>query len=112
MIIYHNARCRKSRETLELIKKEGVEAEVVEYLKNPLKESEIRTILKKLKMKAADIIRKNEPLYLEKYASKKLSEKEWIRVLSDNPVLMERPIVVKDNKAVLGRPPENVKKLF
>lgn len=112
MKIYHNPRCRKSRETLEMIREKGIEVEVVEYLKQPMTEFELKHVLDKLNIGAEQLIRKGENLYKEKYKGKNLSESQWIKAMAENPVLMERPIVVKENKAVLGRPPENVKKLF
>ena len=112
MIIYHNPRCRKSRETLEIIKDQGIEPEIVEYLKTPLNVTELKEVLGKLNIKAEDLIRKGESVYKEKYKGKALNEDAWIKAIADNPVLMERPLVVKGMKAVLGRPPENVKELF
>ena len=112
MIIYHNPRCRKSRETLAIIKDNGVQPEIVEYLEHPLNKEELREVLKKLNMKASEIIRKGEVVYKEKFKGKELSEDEWIQAISEHPKLMERPIVVKGNKAVLGRPPENANALF
>lgn len=112
MIIYHNPRCRKSRETLEIIKNKGVEVDIVEYLKNPLSEGELSEIVSKLGISAQDLIRKGESVYKENYKGKEMSESEWIKAMAQNPVLMERPVVVKGNKAVLGRPPENVNELL
>ncbi len=105
LIIYHNPRCTKSRETLALIEKK--KPEIVEYLKTPPTGTELKALLKKLGLSAQEIIRKKEPLYIEKYKDKKLSEEKWVDVLAKNPILIERPIVVKGNKAVIGRPPEN-----
>ncbi len=112
MIIYHNPRCRKSRETLEIIKSKGVDPKVFEYLINPLNEKELKEILAILNMKAEQLIRKGEAVYKENYKGKDLSEDEWIKAMIEHPKLMERPIVVNGDKAVLGRPPENVKKLL
>src|SRR4051812_43797439 len=102
--IYHNNRCTKSRCALELIEKKTKDFQVIEYLKIPPTEKEIKGILKKLGMKPEDIIRKKEPLFLEKFKDKKLTEEQWIKVLAKNPILIERPIIVKGNKAVIGRP--------
>ena len=112
MKIYHNPRCRKSRETLQLIEEKGIEPEIVEYLKEVPSEKEITDLLKKLDIPAEKLLRKGEAIFKEKYKGKELSEAEWIKAMHENPKLIERPIVVKDNKAVLGRPPENVKELF
>ncbi len=110
LFIYHNPRCTKSRETLALIEKK--KPEIVEYLKTPPSATELKMLLKKLGLSGQDIIRKKEPLFIEKYKDKKLSDEKWIAILVKNPVLIERPIVVKGNKAVIGRPPENVLKLI
>lgn len=110
--IYHNTRCSKSRCALELLEKKKINPEIVEYLKTPLTEKEIRELLKLLGLKAIDIVRKGEELYKEKYKDKKMSEADWIKILAKNPVLIERPIVVKGNKAVIGRPPELVLELL
>lgn len=110
--IYHNPRCSKSRETLEILKENGQEPEIVEYLKDAPDEKELRRIVEMLGIGAEELVRKGEPLYKEKYKSKKYSNDQWIRILAENPVLLERPIVVKDNKAILGRPPQNVLQLL
>ena len=106
--IYHNTKCSTSRKALSILKELGLEIEVVEYLKTPPNEKEIKGLLGMLSMKAEDIVRKKEPLFKEKFADKKLTESQWIKVLADNPVLIERPIIVKGNKAIVGRPPEKV----
>ncbi len=108
IIIYHNNRCSKSREALSILQNEGVNFETIEYLKTPPTQKDIKELLNKLSMKAQDIIRKGEPLYKENFADKKLSENEWVKALADNPILIERPIIVKGNKAVIGRPSEKV----
>ena len=106
--IFHNPRCVKSRETLALLESKGVKAEIVEYLKTPPTAEELKEILQKLGLKAEDIVRKSETLYKEKFADKKHTEVQWIKILVNNPVLIERPIVVNGKKASLGRPPEKV----
>lgn len=112
IIIYHNNRCTKSRCALELIEKKTKNFQVIDYLKNPPSEKELKSILKKLGLKAEEIIRKKEPLFKEKYQGKKFTEDQWIKILVQNPILIERPIVVKGNKAVIGRPTENVEKIL
>lgn len=109
--IYHNTRCSKSRCTLDLLNETGQPYEVVEYLKTPPTEDELREILAKLHMKPEEIVRKSETLYKEQFAGKTYSDEEWIKILVANPVLIERPIVVSDFEAVIGRPPENIYKL-
>ncbi len=110
--IYHNPRCSKSRETLTLLRDRGHEPRIIEYLKEPPTEAELETILIKLGIRARDLVRKKETLYLEKFEGKELTEAEWIRVLAENPILIERPIVITEKGAALGRPPENVLPLF
>ena len=112
MKIYHNPRCTKSRETLRIISDAGIEPEIVEYLQNPPSREELNSILSMLKMKPEEILRKNEAVYKEKYKGKNLTDDEWIEIMIENPKLIERPIVVKGDQAVLGRPPENVKRLI
>ncbi len=112
MKIYHNPRCSKSRQTLKLIQERGLEPEVIRYLDMPPTKEELRSLLKKLGLKAEELVRKGEALYKERYKGKELSEEDWLDVLSQNPRLIERPIVVKGSKAVLGRPPEKVLELL
>lgn len=112
MKIYHNTRCSTSRKTLAIIEEAGESPEIVEYLKTPPSEVELKDLLNKLGMKAEDIVRKKEALYKEEYKDKKLTNAQWIKVLAKNPILIERPIVVRADKAVVGRPPENVKELL
>lgn len=106
--IFHNNRCSKSREACSILEEEGIKFETIEYLKTPPSQKEIKELLKMLKLKAEDVIRKSEPLFKEKFAGKKLSEAQWIKILADNPILIERPIIIKGNRAVIGRPPEKV----
>ena len=108
MKIYHNPRCSKSRQTLSLIKEKGVEVEIIEYLKVIPSEKELRSIIKLLGIKPEKLLRKGEADYKENFKGKILSDEEWISAMVQYPKLIERPIVVSDNKAILGRPPENV----
>ncbi len=106
--IYHNPRCGKSRDTLAILTGKGIEPEIVDYLKTPPTREELRGILKKLGMKPEQIVRKGEDVYKQNFSGKILSGDQWLDVLAKNPILIERPIVVKGSKAVIGRPPENV----
>lgn len=108
MKIYHNPRCRKSRETLQLIQEKGAEVEIVEYLNNIPSKEELIQLIQLLGIGAEQLIRKGETIFKENYKGKSLSDEQWIEAMLANPKLIERPIVVKGNKAVLGRPPENV----
>lgn len=112
LTIYHNNRCRKSRETLQIIKDSGAEPKVVEYLKEVPSEADLTRLLAILGMKPLEIIRTGETLFKEKYKGLDLNDREWIRIIHENPILLERPIVVDGVRAVIGRPPENVKKLL
>lgn len=111
-LIYHNTRCSKSREACSILESKGIEFETVEYLKTPLNQKQIKALLKLLGLKAEEIVRKSEPLYIENFADKKFTEAQWIKILAQNPILIERPIIVKGNKAIVGRPPEKVLKLI
>ena len=108
MKIYHNPRCSKSRQTLQLIEEKGAKVEIIEYLNHVPTKKELKDILAILKLNAVDILRKGEPVFKEKFKGKDLSNDEWIDAMVNYPKLIERPIVIKGNKAVLGRPPENV----
>ena len=112
MKIYHNPRCSKSRKTLEIIKKSKKEFEIVEYLKDLLSTSELEIIIEKLGITAVELVRKNELIWKENYKGKNLSDEEIVHAMIDNPKIMQRPIVVNGEKAVLGRPPENVLKII
>ena len=107
--LYHNPRCSKSRATLELLNSRGIEPVIVEYLKTPPDAATLKKILKKLGMSARDLIRKNESAYKEAgLDDKNLSEDQLIAAMIRYPVLIERPILLANNKAAIGRPPENV----
>jgi len=106
--IYHNPRCSKSRNTLALLQQHGVEPTVIEYLKNSPSKSELKSIVSKLGIQPDQIVRKGEDTYKQNFAGKTLSDDQWLDVLARNPILIERPIVVKGDRAVIGRPPENV----
>lgn len=112
LTFYHNPRCRKSRETLAIVEASGVEPTIVEYLKNVPTEVELTELINLLGIQAIDLVRKGEAEYKELYKGKNLSEKEWVAAMVAHPKLIERPIVVRDGKAVLGRPPENVNALL
>ncbi len=112
MKIYHNPRCRKSREGLELLKNSGQDFEIVEYLKTRLSSDEIKSLLEKLNLEAEGLVRKGEAIWKENFKGKDLSDQEIIEAMATHPKLIERPIVEKGNKAVLGRPPENIKTLL
>ena len=96
--IYHNPRCGKSRATLALLEESGIE--------------ELRSIVAKLSLDPEQLVRKGEEVYRTRYAGKQMSGEQWIEAMAKDPILIERPIVVRGERAVLGRPPENVKILL
>jgi arsenate reductase len=106
--IYHNNRCRKSREGLGILEKSGKEFEVVKYLENTPSENELKNIIKLLNIKPIDLVRKNEAVWKENFKNKDLSDSEIIKVMAENPKLIERPIVINGTKAVIGRPADAI----
>lgn len=111
--IYHNPRCSKSRETLQLLKDQGVEPEIIEYLKTPPSAAELDDILNKLDMEPRELMRKKEKEYKESGMNdESLSRDALIAGMIKTPKLIERPIVLANDKAAVGRPPENVLKIL
>jgi arsenate reductase len=108
----HNPRCTKSRQALAILTESGENPEIIEYLKNPLTIEELQDIITKLKIKPEELVRKKEPLFIENYKGKTFTDKQWIKILSDNPVLIERPILIKGNKAVIGREEAKIRELL
>ena len=108
-IIYHNPRCSKSRQTLQLLREEGIEPTIVEYLKTPLNEQQISTLISQLGFTSArELMRTKEDIYKELELKNEQNEDKLIAAMAANPKLIERPIVENNGKAALGRPPENV----
>lgn len=106
--IYHNNRCSKSRSGLEILEKSGKDFEVVKYLEDVPSQKELTNILKLLKIKPIEIVRKNESIWKENFKGKDLSDEEVVLAMIENPKLIERPIVINGNKAVIGRPAEKI----
>ncbi|MDD5462923.1 MAG: arsenate reductase (glutaredoxin) [Methylococcales bacterium] len=107
--IYHNPRCGKSRQTLQLIKEQGVEPEIIEYLKTPPTAQELDDILQKLAMESRDLMRKQEAEYKANgLDNEKLDRQALINGMVSHPILIECPIVIANGKAAIGRPPEQV----
>ena len=101
--IYHNTRCRKSRAGLQYLQEKGITPEIIEYLKDqPFTEKSLGDILNKLGLNPQEIIRTQEADYKQKYKGKNFSDKEWIKILVENPKLIRRPVIVKNDNAVLG----------
>lgn len=106
--IYHNPRCSKSRQTLALLEKQNLPITIIEYLKTPPDTNTLKTILKQLGITPRALLRTKEVLYKEKgLDNPHLTDNQLIQAMLENPILIERPIVVANNKAVIGRPPEN-----
>ncbi len=112
MKIYHNPRCRKSREGLQILEGSKQDFEVVLYLENTPSYDELKSIIQKLDIAPIDLVRKGEKDWKENFKGKDLSDKEIIEAMTTYPKLIERPIVIKGNKAVVGRPPEMIKDLL
>ena len=110
--IYHNPRCSKSRQALELLQKKGVEPQIVEYLKEGLKTKETEELIKNSKNEAKEFIRKKEKEFADYKNSKLDSASSVAKILSKCPKLLERPVVVRKKKSLIARPPELVKELF
>jgi len=106
--LYYNPRCAKCREALGVLNEQGCEVELIEYLKDVPTAKELKDVLKKLGLKAEDLLRKKEPLFIEKYKNKEFNDAQWIKVMTENPILIERPVAIYGNKAVIGRPAERV----
>ena len=107
--ILHNNSCSKSRGILEYLDENGVAFEIIDFISNPLTESEFRTVLKKLHCPVIEVVRTNEKIYKEQFRDKDLSEDDLIQMLLQNPQLIQRPILIKGSVAMIGRPLENVK---
>lgn len=107
--IYHNPRCRKSREGLQLLKESKQEFKIIEYLKETPSFDELKSIINLLGITPLELIRKNESIWKKNYKGKELTNDEVIRAMTEHPKLIERPIVINKEKAIIGRPPENIK---
>ena len=110
--IYHNPRCKKSRAGLQYIQERTRNLEVIEYLKTLLTEKDLEILLMKLNKKPFDMVRTQETVYKSDYKGKNFNDHEWIKIMVENPKLIKRPIVVKENKAVWGDPAEELEVLF
>lgn len=105
---YHNPRCSKSRQALALLEEKGVQPKIRKYLEEVPSKEEFKLLLEKLNVEPSSLLRKGEAIYKEQYKNLKLNEAEWLEVMLQHPKLIERPIFINGNKAVVGRPPENV----
>tara|TARA_B100001250_G_scaffold397801_1_gene405284 strand:+ start:667 stop:1035 length:369 start_codon:yes stop_codon:yes gene_type:complete len=110
--IYHNPRCRKSREALNYLNKLNINYNLILYLSNPITKVTLKNLLLKLKINAIDLVRKNELLWKSEFSKKQLTENKIISILLDNPKLIERPIIENENTAVIGRPIDKLVDFF
>jgi arsenate reductase len=110
--IYHNPRCRKSREAIQILQQANEPVEIVLYLNDPISEDALKKIIQQLGVSAIDLVRKNETIWKESYKNKSLTEDELITAMVNNPKLIERPIAIKNGKAIIGRPPSEVLKVL
>jgi arsenate reductase (glutaredoxin) len=110
--IYHNPKCRKSRAGLAYLQEKGQEVEVIEYLKKPFTEKDFELLLAKLNKRPGEMVRTQEEYYKKKLKGKNFHDHEWIRILLENPKLLQRPIVEAQYRAVIGDPVENMDKLI
>lgn len=106
--IYHNPRCSKSRQGVEFLENSGKKFEIIRYLETILTEKELTEIIKLLNISPIELVRKNEKIWKENFKRKELSDKEIIKAMIENPKLIERPIIINNNKALIGRPLENI----
>ena len=106
--IYHNPRCSKSRQGLAILETSGKKFEIISYLKDQLTLPQLEVIISKLGIDPIELVRKNESIWKSDYKDKKLSKKDIMNAMIAHPKLIERPIVVTENKAIIGRPPENI----
>ncbi len=110
--VYHNPRCRKSRAGLEYLKNKTDQVKVVEYLKEPLNEENLKKLLMKLNKSPHEMVRTQEAVYKSDFKGKNFTDDEWVKIMVENPKLIKRPIVERGNKAVWGDPAEEIDRLF
>ena len=110
--IFHNTKCGKSRCAYNTLKEQSIDFQVIEYLKTPPNIEEIKTLLDKLRIKPIELIRTKEPIFIEKYKGKNFTDEECINIMHENPILIERPILVSDNFAIIARSDEKIQELI
>lgn len=110
--IYHNPRCRKSREALDFLKTQNVDHEVVLYLENNFSKEDLKILLNQLKIDPKKIIRRQEQVWKENFKNKDLNEDQYLEIIITYPILIERPIITYKNKGVIGRPIDNLEKFI
>lgn len=112
MVIYYNPKCSTCRQAKVLLEENKCEFEIRNYLTQPPSQKELKELIQKLGCKPFDIVRQKEPVFINEYKEKKITDAQWIKILSENPVLIERPIVIDGKKAIIGRPPLKVLSLL
>ncbi|RZK20430.1 MAG: arsenate reductase (glutaredoxin) [Pedobacter sp.] len=110
--IYHNNRCTKSRQALQELENSGKNFKVIYYLETPPDQAQLKDLIKKLDIRPFELIRKTEKIFIENYKGKTLTDTEWVDAMVEHPILIERPIVVKGDKAVIARPTERIKEIL
>jgi len=110
--IFHNARCTKSRECLAFLNDTKQDFEIIKYLETPPTFEELKDIISKLNIQPIELVRQKEPIWIEKFKSKKLSDDQIMQAMTDHPILIERPIVIHGDKAVIARPIENIQSII
>lgn len=110
--IYHNPRCGKSRECLAYLETANKSFQIVKYLENPISKEELTEIISKLNIPAIELVRTKEKIWIEQYKGKQLTEEDVITAILENPILIERPVVVYNNKAIIARPLSLIEYLF
>jgi arsenate reductase len=110
--IYHNPRCSKSREGLQVLEDSGKEFEVIKYLEDPISEAQLKKIIALLNIKPIDLVRKNEAIWKSDYKGKDLTDGQVVLAMVNHPKLIERPIVISNHNAVIGRPSDKIKTLI
>ncbi len=112
MIIYYNPGCSKCQEAKGILEEQHCDIEIRDYLQDPLNEEELQALINKLGCKPFDLVRTTEPLFVEKFAGLQFSDQQWLDILAKYPILMQRPIVISGDQAVIGRPPSLVLQLL
>ncbi len=110
--IYHNSRCRKSREGLQILEQSGKQFEIVNYLDSVPSKKELKNIINLLGIAPIELVRKNESIWKEQFKNKSMTDDEIINAMVENPKLIERPIVINGNKAAIGRPPIKIEEIL
>ncbi len=110
--IYHNPRCGKSREGLHILENSGKEFEIIKYLEEIPSKEELESILQKLGIEPIALVRQKEKVWIENFKGKNLSADEILEAMISNPILIERPIVINGNKAIIGRPPQDIETIL